>query len=139
MRMDAYRPLARYLAALAFIGAGVMHFVDTEWFVHIVPPYLPAPRALVYISGVAEILGGVGLLVPRMRRLAGIGLIALLVAVFPANIHMAVNEVMPLSGPIPVWSLWLRLPLQLIFMAWVWWVSLAPGARAELSLEPRPA
>lgn len=112
-----------------FVGVGVLHFTDTAFFEAIVPPYLPAARWLVWISGVAEILGGVGLLLPPVRRAAGVGLLLLLVAVFPANIHMAVNEVMP-SGPIPVWMLWARLPFQLVFAVWVAWVAF-PEEREE--------
>ena len=106
-------------------------FVDTAFFEHIVPPYLPAARWLVWISGVAEILGGLGLLIPQVRRAAGIGLLLLLVSVFPANLHMAINEVMPTTGPVPVWTLWARLPFQLVFAAWVWWVALYRPSRPE--------
>ena len=130
------RTIARLVAALGFVAVGVMHFTDPEFFEHIVPPYLPAPELLVWISGAAEIAGGVGLLVPRLRRAAGWGLLALLVAVFPANVHMAVNEVMPISGDVPVWTLWARLPFQVVFAAWIAWVALAPGVRAEKSGEP---
>lgn len=122
--MERLRTAARWLAGLSFMGVGVMHFVDTAFFEHIVPPYLPAARWLVWISGVAEILGGLGLLIPQVRRAAGIGLLLLLISVFPANLHMAINEVMPTTGPVPVWTLWARLPFQLVFAAWVWWVAL---------------
>ena len=122
--MERLRIAARWLAGFAFIAVGVMHFVDTAFFEHIVPPFLPAARWLVWISGVAEILGGLGLLIPQVRRAAGIGLLLLLVAVFPANLYMAIDEVMPITGPVPVWTLWARLPFQLIFAAWVWWVAL---------------
>jgi uncharacterized membrane protein len=81
--------IARYAAALLFVGAGVAHFVHPEFYARLVPPALPAPRLLVAVSGVAEIAGGVGLLVPKLRRPAGYGLIALLIAVFPANVYMA--------------------------------------------------
>lgn len=121
--MERLRLAARWLAGLSFMGVGVMHFVATEFFVHIVPPYLPAALWLVWISGVAEILGGLGLLIAQVRRAAGFGLLLLLVSVFPANVHMAINEVMPTTGPVPVWTLWARLPLQLVFAAWVWWVA----------------
>jgi uncharacterized membrane protein len=80
--------------------------------------------ALVYISGVAEILGGVGVLIPAVRPWAGLWLIALLIAVFPANIYMAVGPKRAALGVAPVW-LWLRLPLQLVLIAWVWWATRA--------------
>ena len=119
--MTLGRRIALVLLALFFVGAGVGHFVNTEFFVSIVPPYLPAPRVLVYLSGVCEILGGLGVLLPATRRAAGIGLIALLIAVFPANLHMALNPATFVEQGIPYWSLYARLPFQLVFIAWTWW------------------
>jgi uncharacterized membrane protein len=86
--MPSLRSLSRGLLAVLFIGAGVLHFVAPATYLHIMPPYLPAPLALVYLSGAAEIAGGVGLLIPATRQLAGWGLILLLLAVFPANVYM---------------------------------------------------
>jgi len=87
----------------------------------IMPDYLPWPLALVYVSGFFEVLGGVGLAVPRLRRVAGWGLIALLVAVFPANVHMVLNAA---DFPaIPFLALIARLPLQGVLIAWVWWAA----------------
>jgi uncharacterized membrane protein len=101
------------------VAVGVAHFVVPQPFVDIVPPYLPAPRMLVYVSGLFEVLGGVGLLLERTRRLAAWGLIALYVAIFPANIHMALHQVVPTgTEPLPAWALWARLPLQLVFIGW---------------------
>ncbi|SNC77031.1 Uncharacterized membrane protein [Hymenobacter gelipurpurascens] len=119
--MTLFWKLSRYPLALLFIGAGITHFTSPEKFVRIVPPYLPAPLLLVYISGVAEIAGGLGLLLPATRRLAGWGLIALLVAVFPANVYML--QAHGAGLPVPLWALWLRLPLQLVLIAWVWRIS----------------
>ena len=113
----------RWLCAAFFAGTGVTHFTDPGPFLSIVPPYLPFPLALVYISGFFEIAGGVGILVPRTRRLAGWGLVALLVAVYPANIHMLVNEVYMEGMPQSKTLLWVRMPFQLIFAAWVMWVT----------------
>ena len=113
------RALSRNLAAAAFVVAGVGHFVKPGAYRKIVPPALPAPAALVAISGAAEVAGGVGLLVPRLRRAAGWGLIALLVAVLPANVHMAVAPGEAGFG-LPRWALWARLPLQAVLAAWVW-------------------
>jgi uncharacterized membrane protein len=111
------------LLALAMVGVGVMHFATPEPFARIVPAWLPAPLALVYVSGAFEILGGLGLLVPRARRAAAIGLCALYIAVFPANVNMAVNRIsLDEAKPIPPVALWLRLPLQAVFIAWAWWV-----------------
>lgn len=105
----------------ALLGVGALHFVQPEAFVAIVPDVLPAKRALVYISGVAEILGGLGLILPATRKLAAWGVIALLIAVFPANINMAINELPLGASAMPAWALWARLPLQLVFIAWAYW------------------
>ncbi len=115
----------RWLLAIAMVAVGVTHFTSPYGFVSIVPPYLPAPLLLVHLSGVAEIAGGVGILVPRVRRAAGWGLIALYIAVVPANIYMAINQVPLGDTPAPAWVLWLRLPLQAVFIAWAWWVAAA--------------
>ena len=112
--------LSRYALVLIFVLAGIWHFVHPATYLAIMPPWLPQPLALVYVSGVFEILGGLGLLPARTRRLAGWGLLALLVAVFPANLHMAlIHEQLS----IPSWIAWGRLPLQLPLMWWVWRVS----------------
>jgi uncharacterized membrane protein len=105
------------------IAAGVAHFATPEPFVRIVPSWLPAPLVLVWVSGVFEALGGAGLLVPRARRAASLGLIALFVAVFPANVNMAINH-LTFDGVTPVSPtfLWLRLPFQVVLIAWAWWV-----------------
>ena len=115
------RTIVRLLLAGAMIAVGVLHFVHPDGFVKIVPSFLPAPRALVLVSGFFEILGGLGLLHPRTRRSAAIGLIALYIAVFPANINMAVNDIQPADGHIPTLLLWVRLPLQLVLIALAWW------------------
>jgi uncharacterized membrane protein len=101
----------RYLMAALFVGAGVMHFVSPKVYVRIVPPVFPFPEVLVAVSGAAEIAGGFGLLVSRVRRSAAYGLVALLIAVFPANIYMAMDGLM-----LPAWILWARLPLQLVLI-----------------------
>lgn len=99
------------------VSVGVLHFTDPEPFVRIVPAFLPAKLELVWISGAAEILLGVGLLPKLTRRWASLGLVALFVAVFPANINMAVHEVqLNPESPIPVWAMWARLPFQLLFI-----------------------
>ncbi|MBH8560291.1 DoxX family protein [Hymenobacter negativus] len=118
------RLLSRYALALLFVLAGSWHFVHPATYLAIMPPMLPAPLALVYASGIFEIMGGLGLLPTRTRRLAGWGLLALLIAVFPANVYMAlIHERLH----IPVWVAWGRLPLQLPLLWWVWRVSGAGG------------
>lgn len=110
------------LIAVLFVVAGVLHFVIPDLYVQIVPPYLPFPLALVYLSGLAEILGGIGVLVPKLRAWAGWGLVALLIAVFPANLYMAMEpEAVGMANA--ALGLWLRLPLQFLLIAWVWWAA----------------
>jgi uncharacterized membrane protein len=109
-------------AALAafFSFAGVMHFLRPKPYESIVPPPFPKKES-VAISGVAEVLGGVAVLHPATRRAGRWGLLALLVAVFPANVYMAVSpEKVPGAHKIPRWALWARLPLQPLAMLWVW-------------------
>jgi len=114
-----------FAMAFAFVAAGVNHFVNPEFYVAIMPPYLPAHRELVFLSGVFEIVGGVGVLVPRIRSVSGWGLIALLVAVFPANLHMALNpEFFPDVSPN---ALMVRLPFQVLFIAWTYWATRPPA------------
>lgn len=115
-----------YLIALIFAAAGTAHFVWPSAFVRLVPPYLPAPYALVYASGAAELLGALGVVVPELRGYAGWGLIVLLLAVFPANVHMALHPAD--FGRIPAWTLYLRLPLQFALIGWIYW---ALGLRVE--------
>ena len=116
------RTLSLALIGVGFVAAGVLHFLRPEPYVRIIPPFLPYPLALVYISGVAEILGGIGVLIPSLRASARIGLIALLIAVFPANLYMALSPERAGLGIDPLW-LWLRLPLQVVLIAWVWWAT----------------
>ena len=118
------RMISRWLLATLFIVAGVLHFVRVEAFVNIVPPYLPAPILLVYISGVFEIMGGLGLLIPNFRKLASWGLILLLIAVFPANLYMATDSQAFVDKGIPLWALYWRLPIQALLILWVWWSGL---------------
>jgi uncharacterized membrane protein len=114
------RSALRKLAGPFFIGAGALHFIKPEPYRAIMPPYVPAPEAMVALSGVAEAVGGAGLLVPRTRRWAGWWLVATLVAIFPANLHMAMQprryERHVPGGRI---GLYVRLPFQAVFVAWV--------------------
>lgn len=112
-------PHRRPLAGPFFVIAGVMHFVIPRTYKRIVPPYIPAPMAMVYASGVAEAVGGAGLMVASQRRRAGWWLIATLIAVFPANLHMALHPEQFPEVPGGKRALWGRLPLQALFIAWV--------------------
>lgn len=110
----------KWVLGLAMIGVGVLHFVSPKGFERIVPKSLPAPRLLVYVSGVAEVAGGLGLLIPVTQVWAAWGLIALYVAVFPANINMAVNDLPLGHQKMPKWALYARLPLQFVLIGWAW-------------------
>ena len=111
--------------AAFFVFAGAMHFVRPRAYEAIMPPYVPHHREAVQASGIAEIAGGLAILHPGSRRLARWWLLALLVAVFPANVHMTLHpdEVAKKGVPadrIPAWLLWARLPVQPLIMLWVW-------------------
>lgn len=115
-----FRQISRIILAVFFIVAGVNHFISPGTYLPMMPGYLPWPLALIYLSGAAEIAGGIGICFPKWRKAAGWGLIALLIAVFPANLHMLLNDI-PLNGKhLPQWVLWGRLPFQLLFIAWVY-------------------
>ena len=106
--------------AAFFVVAGALHFLRPGAYVGIMPPFLPNPRDLVLISGAAEIAGGAGVLMRATRRAAGVGLVVLLVAVFPANVQMLINH---RGQDMPWWMeaiLWIRLPFQGLLIAWVW-------------------
>lgn len=117
--MRKLKTVLKYLLAFFFVAAGLNHFWHPEFYLQIMPPYLPWHRELVLLSGVFEVVLGVLLLIPKYTRLAAWGLILLLLAVYPANIHMAVNH--HLYPDIPVRFHWIRLPLQFVFIAWAWW------------------
>ena len=124
LRRRAKRPIL-YLMAPAYVVAGVLHFVVPELYVQIMPPFLPAPLALVYLSGLAEIAVGIGLLIPRTRRYTAWGTVALLVAIFPANVYMATHGVviegMPGGGDPSELVRWGRLPLQGVLILLALW------------------
>lgn len=112
--------------AIMFTAAGIMHFVAPGAYAQIVPRWLPAAPLLVAASGVAEIAGGLGVIPARTRRLAGWGLIALLVAVFPANIQMVVDAHRTGASPWMLALLWLRLPIQPLLVLWVYGAAVKP-------------
>ncbi len=117
------RWLLRATLAVFFTYVGVLHFRRPRPFLDIMPPSFPNPLLLVYVSGFFEICGGIALLIPRLHAVARWGLIALLVAVFPANVYMALYNV-PIAGRhFSTWLLWLRLPLQFVLMWLVWLVT----------------
>lgn len=121
--------ISRVLLAIFFVVAGMGHFLKPSSYLEIMPPWVPFPLAMVYVSGVLEILLGMLVLPLKTRRPAGWGLITLLIAVFPANIHMALHP--EIFSRIPSWAAWARLPFQGVFIFWVWKAALA-------SAHPKP-
>ena len=121
------RDRARWAMGLAFVLGGVMHFAAPARYLPMMPPWLPWHLELIYVSGFFEIAGGVGLLVPRFARPATFGLIFLLLAVFPANVHAALTGGQAVGLPAAPWYLWARLPFQLVYIAWLWLVMPPPA------------
>ncbi len=117
--MPLVKQIPKYLLAALFILGGINHFVMPEFYLQIMPPYLPAPLFLVYLSGFFETGLGIALLIPKFSRRAAWGIILTLIAVFPANIYMAMNaEKFPDLSPLLIY---LRLPLQFVLIAWAFW------------------
>jgi uncharacterized membrane protein len=120
----------RWLLAAFFIAAGMNHFRAPAVYVSMIPPWLPWPAALSAVAGCCEVVGGLAVLMPGLRVAAGWALVALLVAVFPANLHIALMGHMPGFAFSPL-TLWLRLPLQAVLIAWVAWVAIAGERRTQ--------
>ena len=118
-RLGTVRDRARIAIGLAFVFGGVMHFAAPDRYLPMMPPWLPWHLGLIYVSGFFEIAGGVSLLVPRLARPAAIGLVALLLAIFPANIHAALTGGQAVGMPSAPWYLWARLPFQFVYIAWL--------------------
>jgi uncharacterized membrane protein len=117
--MRRLKLILRYALGVFFILAGLNHFINTDFYLAIMPPYLPWHLFLVYLSGFFEIVLGGMLLSTKLMQVAAWGMIALLIAVFLANIHMAAHtELYPDINPI---ALWIRLPLQAVLAAWAYW------------------
>jgi len=141
--VDDAGPLARRKRSLRrvmganYVLAGVAHFLAPESFARAVPPEFPRPRALVYLSGVAEIALGLGVQFDRTRRASAWGIVALLVAVFPANVYMATDDVAVEFAPdrlagVARAAAWARLPLQAVLVLWAWWHALPePGSDGD--------
>ncbi len=117
--MRVVKQILKWILAIAFVLAGINHFINPNFYLKMMLPILPAHLFLIRLSGVFEIVLGALLLIPKFTRLAAFGLMALLIAVFPANIYMAMNtELFPEFSPV---ALYLRLPLQFIIIAWAFW------------------
>lgn len=128
-----FKSIGAWLVSAFFILAGTYHFLRPAPFIAMVPPWLPSPATLVAISGIAEIAGGIGVLIPRFRRCAAWSLIVLLIAVFPANLQVA-RYGWP-GVDLPPWVLWLRLPFQLLF---IWAVHRCYLARSTRTASRQP-
>ncbi|MEO1982501.1 MAG: DoxX family protein [Fuerstiella sp.] len=129
--MTALKKVSKCILAIFMIGAGTMHFVRPDFYVKIMPPYLPFHYELVLLSGVCEVLLGLLLVVPRCSRMAAVGVVVLLIAVFPANIHVYQHQELIPGSPV---KHQLRLPLQAVLILWAWWhtkPTATPG-KAEL-------
>lgn len=109
--------LSLYCIAAIYIVSGFLHFFRPEPYLRIMPPYIPNHPLMVVLSGIAELVLGIGLLFPATRIVAAWGLILLLIAIFPANVYMATAEKF---SAIPGWIRWGRLPLQLVLIWWAW-------------------
>ena len=117
--MRRVKLILKWLLAIAFVLAGINHFFNPAFYLRMMPPVFPAPLSLIYLSGVFQIFFGGLLLIPKFTRFAAWSLIVLLIAVFPANLYMALN-----AGFFPEFSasaLYLRLPVQLVLIAWAFW------------------
>jgi uncharacterized membrane protein len=114
------RERSRQIFAGIFVLAGLAHFVVPQVYRPMMPPWLPAHDLLILLSGAAEVAGGIGLLLPKVRRAAAYGLIALLIAVFPANVQMLLNAIRDDASGLMLAMLCLRLPLQVFLVRWVW-------------------
>jgi uncharacterized membrane protein len=126
----------RVILAICIIVVGILHFAVPDPFVKIVPADLPNHLALVYISGFFEILGGIGILVPPVSQAAAWGLLLLFIAVFPANINMAINEIDLPNIPDSSALRWGRLPFQAVLIAWAWWYTKTDNLEGQVSLIP---
>ena len=113
------KDISLYIMAAFYIFAGYNHFKNPKFYLHMMPPYLPWHRTLNYLSGAIEVFLGLLLLCPEYSTAAAWGIIALLIAVYPANIYH-LTSAKP-GGKFPKWGLWLRLPFQAVFIAWAWW------------------
>jgi uncharacterized membrane protein len=120
----------RYVMAAFYIYAGVSHFTRPEFFLSLMPPYFPLHTELVYLSGVAEIVLGVLVAIPRTAMFAGWGIIAMLITFLPVHVHMLVNN--HLYPEAPTWALVARFPLQAIFILWAYWYTTDRPPRREV-------
>lgn len=125
--MRIIKRILKWLLGIAFVLAGINHFINADFYLKMMPPYLPAHLFLIYLSGIFQIALGILLLIPKFSRLAAWGLIALLIAVFPANVYMSMNS--QLFPEFSQTALFLRLPLQIVLIASAFWFTLSDDKR----------
>src|SRR4028119_198101 len=129
-QLSSWRDAGRGALVIMFLFTGASHFTTMKYdFAAMIPPPLPNDLWVIYLTGVLEIAGAIGLLIPRTRKLAEICLVLLLIALFPANVYAALNEI-PLRGEAPT-PLWIRGPIQLLFIGMVWWTSIKEPAESR--------
>ncbi len=119
--MKIVKTILKWLFGIAFILAGANHFINPPFYLKMMPPVLPAHLFLIYLSGIIEIVLGVLLLIPKFTKFAAWSLIALLIAVFPANIYMVMNP--QLFNEFSMISLYVRLPIQFVLIVWAFWLT----------------
>jgi uncharacterized membrane protein len=130
-RLSSWREAGRIALAIMFLFTGFSHFSSLKHdFAAMIPDPLPDDLWVIYLAGVFEIAGAVGLLIPQTRRLAGVCLVLLLVALFPANVNAIINEI-PLGGNPPT-PLGIRAPMQLLYVGMIWWTSIKKDSKAEV-------
>ena len=130
-RLSSWREAGRGALVIMFLFTGFSHFSGLKHdFAAMIPAPLPNDLWVIYLTGAFEIAGAVGLLIPRTRRLAGICLVLLLVALFPANVNATINEI-PLGGNAPT-PLWVRAPMQLLYIGMIWWTSVKKYSNEEV-------
>ena len=138
--MSVAKRVLLYVQGAFYVFAGSMHFLRADAYLPMMPDYLPAHAELVFLSGVAEVMCGLGLLLPQTRRLAAWGTIALLIAVFPANIHVALHDVPLFGAKEGAGALnWIRLPFQALLIAWAWWYTRDDSTMSESGAQARRA
>ena len=135
-RLSSWREAGRGALVIMFLFTGTSHFTSMKYdFAAMIPDPLPDGLWVIYLTGVFEIAGAIGLLIPQTRKLAGICLVLLLVAMFSANVNAALNAI-PLGGQDPT-PLWLRTPMQLLYIGMVWWTSVKAPAKEDAGLRRR--
>ncbi|HZG53471.1 MAG TPA: DoxX family protein [Pyrinomonadaceae bacterium] len=129
--LKSWREVGCIALAILFLFTGATHFFDIKHdYAAMIPSPFPKSLWLIYLTGILQVAGAIGLLLPRIRKIAGLCLIALLVALFPANVNAALNNV-PFRGQPPT-SLWLRALIQLVFVAMIWWSSIKDRTWKEI-------